>query len=338
MSVYSELPPSAAQEPPPTPKVTGQTGQFSTTSTVTTVTAATTSMRQHPAVSTILIPVSSAGHLTLVQAPAPPNAVFKLKAETIAKAPSSSGESDSGSPPPAPLTIVEGLDFSFCESDMVPQGLSTSRKELPPPLNINSISSATPSLLGMGELVPSLADSLPSADLPWTMDWSDTDTSINHLDLPDMLDTPSYGGLVCASDSGASQDLSLLGTPVSSNTGNSQAEQFSGAISNSGLAGAHSHSSDINLSTLGLHDDLTDPESAMNVDVSDWLEVIMPSTGLTPLSSNAPVSFTADPILTPKPQDVLDIFNMDETDLYTPTELAGVMNFDPTLDSSTSKT
>lgn len=300
--------------------MTCQTGQFSTTSTVTTVTAATTSMRQHPAVSTILIPVTSAGHLTLVQAPAPPNAVFRLKAETMARAPSSS-DSESGSPPPMPLTIIDGLDFS---SSLTAESAIThyegGRKDPPPPLNINCISSATSSLLGMGELVPSLADALPSADLPWTMDWSDTDNSMNHLDLPDMLDTPCLG-LTSSSNTLLSRDF--LGAPVSSN---------SSGISQSGLAlssaSGNIHNSDINLSTLGLNDDLTDPDSAMNVDVSDWLDVIMPSTGLTPLSSNAPVSFTADPILTPKPQDVLDIFNMDETDLYTPTELSGVINFD----------
>jgi hypothetical protein len=277
-------------------------------------------------VSTILIPVSSAGHLTLVQAPAPPNAVFRLKAETIAKAPGSSDNSESGSPPPMPLTVVDGLDFTtshVSDSHIIVQS-EGGKKEPPPPLNINSISSATPALLGMGELVPSLADALPSADLPWTMDWSDTDNSMNHLDLPDMLDTP---GLGLGGSSSTSRDF--LSTPVSSCTS---------GTGQSGLASTSSniHSSDINLSTLGLNDDLTDPDSAMNVDVSDWLDVIMPSTGLTPLSSNAPVSFTADPILTPKPQDVLDIFNMDETDLYTPTELSGVINFD--MDGSTSKT
>jgi hypothetical protein len=47
----------------------------------------------------------------------------------------------------------------------------------------------------------------------------------------------------------------------------------------------------------------------MQMDVSDWLNVIMPSTGLTPLSANAPVAFPSDPILTPKTQqEVFDLF------------------------------
>lgn len=73
------------------------------------------------------------------------------------------------------------------------------------------------------------------------------------------------------------------------------------------------HGSEPDLTGLGL----TDPENCANVqmDVSDWLDVIMPSTGLTPLSSNPPVSFPSDPILTPKTQqEVLELFNFDDTD------------------------
>ena len=54
---------------------------------------------------------------------------------------------------------------------------------------------------------------------------------------------------------------------------------------------------------------------AVSEDVSDWLDALMPSSGLTPLTENAPASVSGDPVLTPKPQDVLDLFNMDETDI-----------------------
>lgn len=95
-----------------------------------------------------------------------------------------------------------------------------------------------------------------------------------------------------------------------------------------------SHGSEPDLAALGLND----PEcnSHMQMDVSDWLDVIMPSTGLTPLSTNAPVSFPSDPILTPKTQqEVLDLFNFDEAE-FTTTEPQGGINWDKLTEPSTS--
>lgn len=78
--------------------------------------------------------------------------------------------------------------------------------------------------------------------------------------------------------------------------------------------------SEPDLTNLGLVD--MDTNSNMQIDVPDWLDVIMPSTGFTPVSANAPVSFPADPILTPQTQkEVLDLFNFDESDLNTPSDL-----------------
>lgn len=80
------------------------------------------------------------------------------------------------------------------------------------------------------------------------------------------------------------------------------------------------HGSEPDLANLGLAD--METNSNMQIDVPDWLDVIMPNTGLTPLSANAPVSFPADPILTPQTQkEVLDLFNFDESDLNTPSDL-----------------
>lgn len=80
------------------------------------------------------------------------------------------------------------------------------------------------------------------------------------------------------------------------------------------------HGSEPDLTNLGLAD--MDTNSNMQVDVPDWLDVILPSTGFTPVSANAPVSFPADPILTPQThREVLDLFNFDESDLNTPSDL-----------------
>ncbi len=141
-----------------------------------------------------------------------------------------------------------------------------------------------------------------------------------------LLDNP--GAFSLQDKAGTSKDfLHLPGTSVSG-----------GAHSSGGVGGGGSvHGSEPNLAVLGLSDDLGDPTS-MNMDVSDWLDVMTPSAGLTPLSANAPVSFnTADPILTPKPQDVLDLFNMDESDLYQASDLNLDNPFEKPMELSTTK-
>ncbi len=152
------------------------------------------------------------------------------------------------------------------------------------------------------------------------MDWSDSDTNMNTLDLSYMLDMTS--SQIPKEENKNSHGILHLPTS-SSNQGN-------GSV----------HGSEPNLNILGLGglgdtSDIMNDANAMNIDVSDWLDVIMPSTGLTPLSAHAPTSFSADPILTPKPQDVLDLFNMDESDLYTPTDLNGT-SFEKAMETSLS--
>lgn len=94
------------------------------------------------------------------------------------------------------------------------------------------------------------------------------------------------------------------------------------------------HGSEPDLASLGLND----PENSnMQMDVSDWLDVIMPSTGLTPLSATAPVSFPSDPILTPKTQqEVLDLFNFEDPDFNTPTDLQVGINWDKLTETTSS--
>ncbi len=98
--------------------------------------------------------------------------------------------------------------------------------------------------------------------------------------------------------------------------------------------------------------DLMDAANAMNIDVSDWLNVILPTSEQPPTttsstsassslnalqsgSSSSTSTFTADPILTPKTQDILALFNMDESDLSTPTDLG--ISFEKAMELSVSK-
>jgi len=185
---------------------------------------------------------------------------------------------------------------------------TTGHKELPPPLSIDAAISST----SCGGLCDGLDEPLPSlSDLSFiNMDWSD-DT-----ELPDqLLDLTGTDGPLGGSSKQSVMDM--LTVPQSS-------ESLHGSI----------HGSEPNLSTM-VDTELVD-NNHMSMDVSDWLDVIMPSTGLTPLSANAPVCFPSDNVLTPKPQDVLDLFNMDETDLYTPTDIG--LGFDKVMEVSSSKT
>lgn len=89
--------------------------------------------------------------------------------------------------------------------------------------------------------------------------------------------------------------------------------------------------------TLDLPHD-TDSSCNMQIDVSDWLDVVIPSTGFAPASLNTPISFTSsDPILTPKTQqDVLDMFSFDDTDFTASSDSQCGMDWDKLTDPSTS--
>ena len=179
-----------------------------------------------------------------------------------------------------------------------------------------------------------LADQLPASlgDLSFmTMDWADADHLLDMQSAaaagPDNAVAAAAAAAAAATATASHKDLLLdFSLPDSASAA---AAAAAAAAADCGVA---SHVSEPNLSALSVPDLPTDPDISM--DVSDWLDVIMPSTGLTPLS--APVCFPADPVLTPKPQDVLDLFNMDEDDLYTPTEVT--FNFDKVMEVSTSNT
>ena len=196
-------------------------------------------------------------------------------------------------------------------------------KDRPPPLSFTAGPTNMSIDLGPPVNISDLPNSL--SDLPFiTMDWSDSDSNIQNLDLPDMLDTPNP----------LRTSLGPMGSPGSSSS--RDAPDFLSVPTGSGSNhGGSVHGSEPNLSQLGFGDELQD-QSAMNLDVSDWLDVIMPSSGLTPLSATAPMSFPSDPILTPKPQDVLELFNIEESDLYTPADL-GASTFDKVMETATSK-
>jgi len=190
--------------------------------------------------------------------------------------------------------------------------LGTGLREQPLPLSVASPMPLLESPVFTSDLA-SLPDPLPSlGDLPFTsMDWSDSDVNILPLDgFPDVLDTADANKVKQEEIKETSSSI-----PVSSMNG----------------MGDSIHGSEPNLNGIYLGDG--DP---MNIDVSDWLDVIMPSTGLTPLSANAPVHFPSDPLLTPKPQDVLELFNMDETDLHTPTDMGAGMTFEKAMETVTS--
>ena len=306
--LLTELPPSAAQEPPPTPKTTATSSiGASSFQPLTAVSSATPGlMSRSPAADPFRL-----------------SPVFNVSAASTITSHSSGVPSVSsvGSPQSASSPGVGGGGFDGSKSEIpAPLSISTS---LPNTGTLPTFYNAfSPSTLTDTNLSDPLPGNLP--DLPFiSMEWSDSDTNMNAFDLPDMLDSTSSFPL--QDKPGTSKDLLVVpGT--------------SGSTTQGGSGGTGSvHGSEPNLSSLGLTDnDLGDPVN-MNMDVSDWLDVMIPSTGLTPLSANAPVSFTADPILTPKPQDVLDLFNMDESDLYPTPDLTLDNPFEKPMELSTTK-
>ncbi|XP_062573306.1 myocardin-related transcription factor B-like isoform X1 [Saccostrea cucullata] len=136
-----------------------------------------------------------------------------------------------------------------------------------------------------------------------SMDWAD--------DAPFSLDLTDTSTMQTDQDKmGTSKDI--LSVPTDENSKNNL------------------HGSEPDLAALGIND-----TESVNMDVSDWLDVIMPSTGLTPLSANAPVQFPSDPILTPKTQqEVLDLFSFEECEFGTPTDLQTGINWEKLTSSS----
>ncbi|KAK3091645.1 hypothetical protein FSP39_021527 [Pinctada imbricata] len=266
-----ELPPSAAQEPPPTPKTLTQTGNIPTSATVTMATVA-----------------SSSSSTPLQQFSMFTTATSMVTTATIS---STSSMSD--------------VDALLNQPVHTPVPLIKPECITPPPLSFGV--STPPSQLVLNE--PASSD---SADL------YDIDEMLNRdLSSMDWADDPTFLELSDTTCMQTDQEIKpgLLTVPCSESS-----------------SAGNSHGSEPDLAALGIND----PDNSQ-MDVSDWLDVIMPSTGLTPLSANAPVSFPSDPILTPKTQqEVLELFNFEDGDFGTPTEFQGGLNWEKLTETTTS--
>ncbi|XP_053387965.1 myocardin-related transcription factor B-like isoform X2 [Mercenaria mercenaria] len=273
-----ELPASAAQEPPPTPKTTSQS------QTVPTISVAQSSM--------VSIPNTQFKNQSVVFSTPTHNV------STVSRSPNSQYSEMKGNIDSVyvPMEGLISASASSCgiktEVKSEPCETGTSGTLNAPDLNAPEISENSHDFFDLSDVI--------NSDLN-AMDWT-PDPAFGDLDLTDMTNTSSAMDLM-------PNDQSFLSIP------NEQSPQRS------------IHGSEPDLANLGLTD--MDTNTNMQIDVPDWLDVIMPNTGLTPLSANAPVSFPADPILTPQTQkEVLDLFNFDESDLNTPSDLNCVSAWD----------
>ena len=182
---------------------------------------------------------------------------------------------------------------------------------------------------------------LPSPDLS-QMDWS-TDPSFGNLDLGDsglnldskLTDMFNQNSQPTPEPSQASSSSSLVLDHMNSLPATSGPTHHS-SNNSTGLRTPSVHGSEPDLTALGLGGDSTvsvDPANEM--DMSDWLDVIMPSTSQTwvsgPVTSTTTHMQTSDPILTPRTQDVFDIFNFDDQDFGSVS-----MSWDKVVESGTS--
>lgn len=253
----TELPASAAEEPPPTPKTTSQS-----------TTVPTMSMSQSAGM--------SAPHLTLqnqsVMSAMVGNTMSKVGHDCEMK-----GNIDSVFVPYSEMHTSPGGTLVKTETKTEPNEGQVMVTVCPPAVSND--------LFDFNDVINNDLNS---------MDWTQ-DQAFGDLDLNDT------SGISTGMDL-TPTDQTLLSIPTVS----------SPQQSNNG--------SEPDLTNLGLVD--METNSNMQIDVPDWLDVIMPSTGFTPVSANAPVSFPADPILTPQTQkEVLDLFNFDESDLNTPSDM-----------------
>ncbi|CAG5135235.1 unnamed protein product [Candidula unifasciata] len=189
-------------------------------------------------------------------------------------------------------------------------------------------------LLDWGEM-------LPSPDL-CNMDWS-SESGFGHLDLGDSslhLDSKSgdshhangvqssydtrYGSILVQD---AMCNSSEPGSHCQSD-GNSHKNSF-------GFCAMTVHGSEPDLAAFNLGGDTSEAiDPASQMDMSEWLDVIMPNPSIRLECMHTPtsVSYTADPILTPRTQqDVFDIFNFDDSDFG-----SSVMSWDKVTEQGTS--
>lgn len=172
-----------------------------------------------------------------------------------------------------------------------------------------------------GELLD-WSEMLPSPDLS-NMDWT-AESGFGHLDLGDSninLDSKMCDSINPNHYKGRCKLVGgMLGPdPMCANNGTgSNCHSDTSSNNSTGLRTPSVHGSEPDLTALGLGGDScegVDPASQM--DMSDWLDVIMPTSSMGLESVNMPAStpFSADPILTPRTrQEVFDIFNFDDPD------------------------
>lgn len=271
-----ELPASAAQEPPPTPKTTTQSSTVPTMSVSQSIRTSAEHNQSSAASMTYTHPITFSTPAVINSTP-PNTAVTNTgnemdlsQVKTEVKV-----ENNVKAEPESPLTPHTSFG-------------------VPPPSfsdhNTNSVD-----FFDLNDVINSDLNS---------MDWT-SDPAFNNLDLTDVSNMQTDTDLKFTLPT----DNSLLNLPMVPSPHKSN------------------HGSEPDLANLGLSD--MDTSNNMQIDVPDWLDVIMPSTGLTPLSANAPVAFPADPILTPRTQqEVLDLFNFDESELNTPSNLNSGTNWD----------
>ncbi|KAJ8318233.1 hypothetical protein KUTeg_003324, partial [Tegillarca granosa] len=268
-----KLPPSAAQEPPPTPRTTGQ-------STL-------------PSVS-VSKSVCSVSPLAVTS-----TCVSTTSMATSLISSSCSSSTDVSALLNGPVTLITN-NCSVKEECVTPPPPVIVTSPQPPPLMDSGTDTDHTDLLDINEML--------NQDLS-AMDWT-SDPTFTSLDLTDTTSMQTDQDI----KPGSSKEFLNIPTTEITDT--------------------EVHGSEPDLASLGLND----PENSnMQMDVSDWLDVIMPSTGLTPLSATAPVSFPSDPILTPKTQqEVLDLFNFEDPDFNTPTDLQVGINWDKLTETTSS--
>ena len=281
--MISELPASAAQEPPPTPKTTSQSATVPTMSMsqsnrmsselnlAASATAANSIAYTHPVVFSTPMFVNSVTPNTIVNSAVNENIYQQMK------------PNDTG------IKVENGVKVE-------PESPKTTQSSfgIPPPTFFDTNSNSV-DLFDLNDVINSDLNS---------MDWA-CDPAFNNLDLTDATNMQTDGDIKFSLPMDNSLNLPMVPSPQNKSN----------------------HGSEPDLAYLGLSD--MDSGNNMQIDVPDWLDVIMPSTGLTPLSANAPVSFPADPILTPRTQqEVFDLFNFDESELQTPSNLNSGTNWD----------
>ncbi|KAK2156773.1 hypothetical protein LSH36_205g02022 [Paralvinella palmiformis] len=409
----SELPPSAAQEPPPTPRETvggrslnadgpehdstemasslcavsdmltsnGKSvvsmnyasGMFSDGKSLPPLLLATT-MPSSSSISAADTVMSIANRLKLSDRQVYSSGAVMLTTSTVTAITTSASSSthtqvvQSGSALTASISSPLSNVGSPLDSDSG-VGSSVGRKDIPQPLSISPAASNPSS----AELPSVLTDSALGEFQPF-MDWSDSDLE-NLLDTPshdigeadmcidaddnkdffkqmnsvdssrtddsdfntsDMFSVPG----ISASSSSEGNPSGLFSSLGASNTGtNSLHGLIAPSPGGSGIGVSRGHSvpnlQDLGFTSGSMMETATTASGAANLNGFDWLDVNMQPSGLTPTTIGAPgSSFSADPILTPKAQELLDLFNW-EYDLYTPTDMG--MPFEKAMEVTTSK-